>query len=70
MISASKKDYLQQYLEESSNNQSTLFKCVSELFNHKKTPLPSKENTKELCNRETNFFSETIKAIHDGLTAL
>jgi hypothetical protein len=70
-MSSSKKDFYQQRIKESSDSQSTLFKCVNELFNKRKTTaLPNHDSAKELCQRMALFFSEKIQAIHEGLKAL
>jgi hypothetical protein len=68
MISTAKKDYYQQQISESTSSQSTLFKCVNEMLNKKKsTALPSHESSEELCERMASFFSDKIQNIHEGL---
>ena len=71
MITDSKKDFYKQRIDESSNSQSQLFKCVNELFGRRKcSALPTHDNVKELCDRMAEFFSQKIKAIHEGLADL
>ena len=71
MITSSKKEHIQQCISDSSDSQSSLFKCVDMLFNKKKsTPLPKHDSAEELCSRMATFFTKKILTIHEGLAEL
>ena len=68
LIIKSKKDYYANTLNESSNIQRDLYKCVNTLLN-KNAPskLPDSENNTDLCNSIVTFFSNKIKKIENQL---
>ena len=71
LMSRTKREFYQQQINTSSCKQSTLFKCVDDLLNKKKvTSLPSHESTKDLCDRMSDFFTDKIRVMHEGLAKL
>jgi len=63
-IKQSKEEYLLKSIEESSNDSRKLYRALQPLVNSsKKTNLPSASNTKELCNKFSDFFENKIESI-------
>jgi hypothetical protein len=71
LIISSKRDHYQQKINDSSQSQSALFKCLNELLKKKKsTNLPDHTCSLKLSNRISEYFYDKVQAIRSELEAL
>ena len=70
-IAKAKKEYISSQIEQSSNSQRSLFKCLDSLRNKgKKVILPDHDNPGDLCDEVVSFFANKVSKIRHLLENL